>query len=125
YGRVIVIENDFRGAISANRPFSLPDDRTIFWEAPVVYGNTQDAGIGTGSRRRLVVEERSESFTGTVQGGDRLSQSLAQGSPYERVVTAFGTIGTLSGVTGDMTSGSSTLVVNDASDIFVGAYLRI
>lgn len=49
----------------------------------------------------------------------------AAGGREGRLCMTAGTGGTLAGVTGGITSGQPTLVVNDASNIFVGAYLAV
>lgn len=128
FGRVVIADNDFRGAIRHTRAVSMPDDRTLFFEAAVVSDNSQDSGlgIGTGNRRRLVIDEYAETAGPiTIQAGDRISQGLSTGGGYERLVQSGGTVGALAGVTGAINAASNALTVNTVSGVFVGAILRI
>lgn len=87
----------------------------VFYEGKMSYDGTieisvDDLSISTGSWTR----------------GDRIQSLLpSSGAAYLKTCTVSGTFGTLSGVTGSITSGTKTLTVNSATNLRVGMYINI
>jgi hypothetical protein len=64
--------------------------------------------------------------TGSWKQGDRLiTEAPIQGDAETNICTVSGTFGTLLGVTGGITSGTKTLVVNVTTDLSVDMYINI
>lgn len=60
------------------------------------------------------------------ENGDKVINSVATiGTPKGWVCTDSGTFGSLSGVTGTVINGNTSLIVNDATNLYVGCYISI
>jgi hypothetical protein len=95
--------------------------------APIAEGNVGWPKVGV---HEVIGSNTSAAHTGksTVLTGQRILRfPVVTGSPYMWYVSTAGTEGTIAGVTGDITSGTTalTLTGNSADKVRLGAYLTI
>lgn len=120
YGTTATVEGNFYGAPGSI--IRVPNNSFRSTTYLKEYGNT---ATGWRALRGWAYSAAAPS-TGTWALGDIAWHTApASGQPIGWVATVAGTFGTLSGVTGDITTGTATLVVNDATNLKVGHYITI
>lgn len=127
YGENIVIRNNSQFG-DTSTVVSLPTDGWRMQAHPIVENNDETNKTLMGNRSIAYGTAGTVGSNVTVNRGGVIQRSdPSSGAPNFWVVTTQGTEGTISGVTGDITSGSTTLTLtgNDQTKVYLGSYITI
>jgi len=124
---------EFYTGISINNPVSSPRDNNVLKSSLVSVPSQARQYIAndwlnmTSYLDKGYEGNASQPTSGTYYPGGIVwnTTAIAGGSPSGYMCKTAGTAGTLSGVTGSITNGSTTLTVNNATNIKYGQYINI